>query len=89
MTIQEIRKIAENKKNELIKNGESLDKINNIIILLKDDMCFFKIDINISIPILLYLGIPEDKVKDIYFELIDIKNFREDIKVREASDLKL
>lgn len=61
----------------------------NIIIALSDDMFFFKTDINISIPILLYIGISEDNVKKVYFELIDYKNFHNDLSVRNAFDLKL
>ena len=83
MTINELKKLALVKKEELIKNNENLSKINNILMFLEDDMCFFKVNINISIPILLYLGISEDSVKDIYFQLISAKNYKKDCTVRK------
>ena len=83
MSINKIREIAFNKRVELEKQGEDLKKINSVISLLSDDMCFFKININMAIPILLYLGISEQDVKDVYFQLIDASNFVKEPIVRK------
>lgn len=83
MNINIIRNLAKTKKEQLKKNGDDLRKINNILNLLKDDMCFFKIDINLSIPILLYIGISEDKVRDIYFKLISADNYKREYDIRK------
>lgn len=42
--------------------------------LLNDNFIFFKIDIEYAYAILRDLGIKEENLKDIYMELIDIKN---------------
>ena len=83
MSINKIREIAFNKRAELEKQGEDLKKITSVISLLSDDMCFFKININMAIPILLYLGISEQDVKDVYFQLIDASNFVKEPIVRK------
>lgn len=84
MTVNELKKIALLKKEQNSNNLVELEKINNIISMLNDDMCFFKIDINLAIPILLYLGISEDIVKNVYFELISSKNFKTECEVRKC-----
>lgn len=83
MNIKEVRKYALRKKEILKKNNDDLDRINNIIAFLSDDMCFFKVDINLSIPILVYLGISEENVKDVYFQLISPVNYKGEYKVRK------
>lgn len=69
--IDNLRKVNE----ELIKLSENniheLKKQNLIRKILSDPDCFFKIDISFAYSILRDLGIPEDKVKSIYMELID------------------
>lgn len=82
VTVKNIRDLALKKKNELMTKGEDLKKINNIITFLQDDMCFFKTDIYTSIPILLYLGVGEDEVKDVYFELMSIDNYKKGPDIR-------
>ena len=84
MNNDNIKQLALEKKQQLILIGEKLDKIDNILAFLEDNMCFFKVDINLSISILLYLGIPEDKVKDVYFQLISIENYnKKEYEVRK------
>ena len=86
MNISKLRQLAIAKKEELENKNESLDKINNIIDFLEDDMCFFKLNINLSVPILLYLGISEKDVKNVYFEIISPNNFRKEPEVRRGID---
>ena len=83
MDIEKIRKLALSKRQILEQNGEDLSKVNNVLSFLKDDMCFFKVDINLSIPILLYLGVKEEEVKDVYFQLISANNFKREYDVRK------
>lgn len=82
MNIDNIRKLALEKKEKLKLSGENLEKIDLIICFLSDDLCFFKVDINLSIPILLYLGISKETVKDIYFQLISSNNYKKEYEVR-------
>ena len=88
MTIKEIRNLSVEKREQILQAGENTEKIDNVINFLKDDMCFFEINIDISVPILLYLGISEEKVEEVFFDLIDFKNFNSD-KVRLAIDVNL
>lgn len=83
MEINKIRELASNKRIEMEKLGNDLKKIDSIIQLLSDDMCFFKISINLAIPVLLYLGISEQQVRDVYFQLINSKNFKKEFQVRK------
>lgn len=87
MKIDDIRKLAAIKSESIINNDEDYKKINLVNNLLKDDKCFFNIPIEIAIPILLYLGVKEENVKDVYFELISYKNFSENNIVRRAIDI--
>ena len=87
MNIVKIKELALVKKEELKNNGENLDKINNILDFLEDEMCFFKVDINLSIPILLYIGIKEDDVVDVYFKLISAVNYKEKCQVRKGIEI--
>lgn len=52
-------------KQELIK------KINLIENMLQDENCFFNLKMETVFSILEFLGVPEDYIMDIYFELID------------------
>ena len=45
--------------------------------ILNEKGCFFKMKIETAYSILKDLNIPEDDVKKIYLELIDIKNYEE------------
>lgn len=89
MNIEDIRNLAIRKKEELLKSGENSEKIDTILALLNDDMCFFKLDINIAIPILSYLGIEEKQLVDVYFCMISCANFKKGNKVRTAIDVNL
>ena len=67
-----------NINNELIKlnynNLIELEKYELIKKLLQDDNCFMKIDINTAYAILKDLKIPEEHLKDIYIQLLEINN---------------
>lgn len=43
--------------------------------ILQDSNCFFNIDIAIAYQILRDLKFPEDKIKEVYLELIDSQNY--------------
>lgn len=43
--------------------------------ILSDEKCFFKMSIEQAYAVLRDLGLREEDLKDIYSELIDIKNF--------------
>lgn len=43
--------------------------------ILQDSSCFFNIDIAIAYQILRDLKVPEDKIKEVYLELIDSQNY--------------
>lgn len=87
MKIDDIRKLAIIKSQNIINNEDDYKKINLVNNFLKDDKCFFNIPIETAISILLYLGIKEEEVKDVYFELISYQNFSENDIVRRAIDI--
>ena len=61
------------KKN--INNEEVLKKYRLIQKILSDDKCFFKMPMKYAYAILKDLEIEENLRKDVYFQLIDAKNF--------------
>lgn len=72
--IEKLR-ILNNKLIELNANNEmNLKKYNLIQKILKDDKCFFKMEIDYAYSILRDLKISEKDLKKIYMELIDSKN---------------
>ena len=74
--IKELRKLnlALIKENE--NNQEELKKQLLIQKLLENDRCFFEVDIETSYSILKDLHIPDNHLKDVYCNLIDIKNYK-------------
>lgn len=55
---------------------EQLDMYNKANELLKIDDLFFKIDLASAVGLLSFLGIPDDKIKEAYFQLISFKEFK-------------
>ena len=70
MTIDIIREKYREKlsTNNLDANDKEMLKL--IGNLLKDDMCFIKININLALNILSFIGYEKKKVKEIYVKLI-------------------
>ncbi len=68
MIIDEIRKkFDENKKILIRKNSEITLLIGE---LLSDEACFLKININLALQMLSFIGYTKEESKDIYIELI-------------------
>lgn len=86
MLIDEIRKMAQQKKAELIQQDESLDKINATLEFLEDDDCFFQISGKLAIPVLQYLGIEEKDVMDVYLHLLSFDHWRNRSQISSDTD---
>ena len=76
--------LEEKKKQQLTeedqKKVEFLDK------LFKDEGCFFKLDFDVSLNILEYLGIDEETARTMYFDLISPEMFKKTTpKVRHTT----
>jgi len=69
-----LRELLSVKENN-IKDDVDRVKIENLKFLLSKDDVFFNLDVSTAIGILAYLGVPEDKIKDMYFELISPESF--------------
>ncbi len=72
-SIDDIREINQNFINE--GQDEKYDLIKQI---LEDDNCFFKIDVDVAVDILMSLGFT--KPLQVYAELVDPSNYREEKK---------
>ena len=72
--IEKLRKINEGLL-ILNKNNEQKEKYELIKKILKDDKCFFKMDMETSYALLRDLEIKEKDLEKIYKELIDDKYF--------------
>lgn len=73
-----INKLRELNEKMLIRydnDEKNLRKYQIIKEILNDDKCFFNIPIEYAYSILRDLEIEESKIKDVYKELIDSKNF--------------
>lgn len=69
--LRELLKIKENN----IQDEKDREKVENLKFLLSKDDVFFNLDISTAVGILAYLGVPEDKIKDMYFELVSPDSF--------------
>jgi hypothetical protein len=57
------------------KTSEDKKKYSLIQTILSNDKCFFEIPIETAYSILVDLGIKEDKISDVYMELISKKEY--------------
>ena len=66
---------ALNDKLIILSENDSVELNKQMLIkkLLSDEKCFFKMDIETSYALLRDLKIPEDKIKEVYMELINDK----------------
>ena len=70
MTIELVRQKYNEKLSESNLGDEDKEMLNLIGDLLKDDMCFLKIKIDLALSILLFLGYEKNEAKEIYIKLI-------------------
>ena len=70
MTIELVRQKYNEKLSESNLGDEDKEMLNLIGDLLKDDMCFLKIKIDLALSILLFLGYEKKEAKEIYIKLI-------------------
>jgi len=68
MIIEKVR-VAYNSK-KLSAKADEIEILELIGKLLKDDACFLKIDIQLALKMLLFLGYDKEKAKEIYAILI-------------------
>lgn len=64
------------KINKNILSQEQLDMYNKAAELLKIDDLFFKIDLASAVGLLSFLEIPDDKIKEVYLQLISFKEYK-------------
>ena len=64
------------KINKNILSQEQLDMYNKAAELLKIDDLFFKIDLASAVGLLSFLGISDDKIKEVYLQLISFKEYK-------------
>ncbi len=75
MNINYLRELYK-KINKNILSQEQLDMYNKAAELLKIDDLFFKIDLASAVGLLSFLGIPDDKIKEVYLQLISFKEYK-------------
>ena len=56
---------------------EEIEKINLIKSLLKNENCFFEIDMKLAIDILYFLGVEKEKLLETYYQLIKPNNLKQ------------
>ncbi len=64
------------KINKNTLSQEQLDMYNKAAELLKIDDLFFKMDLASAVGLLSFLGIPDDKIKEVYLLLISFKEYK-------------
>ena len=70
--IEELKNINEKYIEEYKENPHELKKYELIKKILNEKDCFFKMNIEYAYAILRDLNIPEDKIKEVYLQLIII-----------------
>lgn len=66
------------KKEENISDINDKEKIDTLKDLLQDDNIFFKLDLDTAVGILSFLGVPNENIVNLYYEIISIKNYKND-----------
>ncbi len=74
LNINDIRELLAKKEMKIVTK-EDKEKLENLKDVLSIDDVFFNIDIDTAVGILVFLGIPEDKIVDTYYSLISPENF--------------
>ena len=64
------------KINKNTLSQEQLDMYNKAAELLKIDDLFLKMDLASAVGLLSFLGIPDDKIKEVYLQLISFKEYK-------------
>lgn len=75
-------------KREKITTKEDIDKCNTIETLLEDKECFFKMKATTSFGILKYLGIEDDSIVNMYFDLISPEHYKNKVVSARNIDIK-
>ena len=66
-----------NKKKSNIQTNDDVENIELIESLFElGPTCFFKVDQTAAIGILYYLGIPDEEIESVYFDLISPENYK-------------
>ena len=73
--IEKLKELNEKLINSGTVNETDLKKQLLIQKLLKDKECFFKMDIQTAFSLLSDLKVPNEDLKRVYSELIDVKNY--------------
>lgn len=70
-----VKKLCNNKLNLAKENNDllSIVKCERLLLHFNDIMFFTKINLSLSLDILLFIGVPSDRILDIYLCLIDYK----------------
>lgn len=66
------------KKEKNISDINDKEKIDTLKDLLQDDNIFFKLDLDTAVGILSFLGVPNENIVNLYYEIISIKNYKND-----------
>ena len=71
-----LEKLVEVNNNIINQTNDEEKKKKHLLIkkILDDKQCFFKMDIETSYALLRELNVPEESIKNIYFNLIDPSN---------------
>lgn len=72
--MDKLRALLEEKKKST--DLSDIEKVAVLEPLLSDEACFFKIDSNTAVGIFKYLGIPDDQIRQKYFELISPTSYK-------------
>lgn len=78
MTMEDVIKLYNNKKVEVMKNGTDRDKeeIKTLQAVLNLDNWIFKVSVNEALNILYFLGIEKTSLYDAYTQLASIENYK-------------
>lgn len=67
------------RKEQNIKNEEELEKLNLIKDIIKNEDCFFNMDLETTIGILEFLGVQENEMLNFYHELTSITEYKNNV----------
>lgn len=84
-SFEKLLELLEEKKKQQLTEEEQ-KKVEFLEKLFKDEACFFKLDIDVSLNILEFLGVDEEQANTMYFDLVSPEMFKKTTpKVRHTT----
>ena len=85
-TIDDIRYLLQEKKKSNLNTEEDIQKIDVLETFLINDRCFIHVNRLVAYEILNFLGVSEEKIDDVYDDLIAYENIKGEFEIVHSDE---